>query len=137
MFFKGIRTAATAYQRIPEPQDPTVNSAVSFLRALRSSEEGIGFFGRDRSIDATDVAIRILQEHGHNLEHDQTIKVIEHLHKIDEAQAIKRRFFVQIVISAAAFAIAIAIIFALIPTNEELNKVGYGLIGTVVGYWLR
>ena len=49
----------------------------------------------------------------------------------------ERRFVVQIAVTIIALVIALSVVFGLIPASEDLKKIGFGLIGTIIGYWLK
>jgi hypothetical protein len=135
--FQGVREIADAYSRDPVADDRQIDDAVAFLTSLRRGPKGLGSFGRDNSSDAVSVAVGLLQEHGHALSYDQTIKAVEILQTLDERRAVRRRFPVQIVVTVAALAIALSVIFGWISASDDLKKIAYGLIGTVIGYWLK
>ena len=78
-----------------------------------------------------------MQSTRRNLTHEQTIEVVGILQKLDEARATRRRFGVQVIVTAAALAVALAIVFNFVDASDDLKKIGYGLIGTVIGYWLK
>jgi len=44
---------------------------------------------------------------------------------------------IQIVVTIVALAIALSIVFGLVVASDDLKKIGYGLIGTLIGYWLK
>lgn len=83
------------------------------------------------------VAVDLLREHGHQLTYEQTIKAVEILQTLDERRSVRRRFIIQIVVTIVALAIALSVVFSLVTASDDLKKIGYGLIGTVIGYWLK
>jgi hypothetical protein len=138
MIFEGLREIAAAYGSDPTPGDQQVADAVHFLVSIRGETDTLGFFGRDnRPSDAVSVAVNLLREHGRQLTYEQTIKAVEVLQTLDERRSVRHRFFIQILVTIVALAIALSVVFGLITASEDLKKVGYGLIGTVIGYWLK
>ena len=137
MIFEGLREIAGAYSPDPTAGDRKIDGAVRFLASLRGGPSALGFFGRERPSDAVSVAVGLLQEHGRQLSYEQTIKVVEILQTLDERRSVRRRFVVQIMVTIVVLAIALPLVFGLIPGSEDLKKIGYGLIGTAIGYWLK
>jgi hypothetical protein len=137
MIFEGLREIGLAYGPDPTTGDREIDGAVGFLESLRGGREELGFFGRGKSPDAVAVAVNLLQEHGRQLTYEQTVKAVEILQTLDERRSVRRRFVVQVIVSAIALAIALAVIFGLVTTSDDLKKIGYGLVGTVIGYWLK
>lgn len=138
MVFDGLHEIAEAYGPDPTSGDQEVADAVRFLVSIRGGVDTLGFFGRDkRPSDAVSVAVDLLREHGRQLTYEQTIKTVEILQTLDERRSVRRRFFIQILVTIVALAIALAVVFGLITVSDDLKKIGYGLIGTVIGYWLK
>lgn len=138
MIFEGLREIGLAYGPDPTTGDREVDGAVGFLESLRGGPEALGFFGRGKKpSDAVAVAVDLLREHGRQLTYEQTVKAVEILQTLDERRSVRRRFVVQVIVSAIALAIALAVIFGLVTTSDDLKKIGYGLVGTVIGYWLK
>ncbi|MGJ5134393.1 hypothetical protein [Bradyrhizobium oligotrophicum] len=138
MIFEGLREIADAYGSDPTPSDQHVADAVRFLASISGGPSTLGFFGRDkRPSDAVSVAVDLLREHGRQLTYEQTIKTVEILQTLDERRSVRRRFVMQILVTIAALAIALSVVFGLITASDDLKKIGYGLIGTVIGYWLK
>lgn len=138
MIFNGLREIVAAYEADPTPADQQISDAVRFLTSVREGGDGLGFFGRNKSAsDAASVAVNLLQEHGRQLTYEQTIKTVEILQTLDERRSVRRRFVVQILITIVALVIALSVVFGLITASDDLKKIGYGLIGTVIGYWLK
>jgi hypothetical protein len=137
IFGEGIREVAAAYRPYPSSGDKEIDEAVGFLSSLREGPTSLGFLGRQSSSDAVGVAVQLLQEHGRQLTYQQTLKVVETLKTLDERRSVKQRFIVQLLVTIVALAISIAIIFGIIQASDDLKKIGYGLIGTIIGYWLK
>jgi hypothetical protein len=138
MIFEDLREVAVAYGSDPTVGDRELDDAVAFLMSLHGGPNELRFFGREKKpSDAVAVAVELLREHGRQLTYEQTVKVVEILQTLDERRSVRRRFVVQIVVTIIALAIALAIVFGLITASDDLKKIGYGLIGTIVGYWLK
>jgi hypothetical protein len=137
MVFEGLREIADAYKPDPKADNSQIDNAVTFLTSVLEGPKALGFFGREKPSDAVTVAVGLLQEHGRQLSYEQTVKVVEILQTLDERRAVRRRFVIQIVVTIVALAIALAIVFGLVQASDDLKKIGYGLIGTVIGYWLK
>ncbi|MBP1861563.1 hypothetical protein [Rhizobium herbae] len=136
IFFSGIRATADAFSSQSRSKDPQVNDAAQFLIELGHGS-GLGFFGRKATPDAVTTAIGLLREHGRKLTHEQTVEVVGLLQKLDETRAIRRRFVVQVLVTAATLAVALSVVFNIVDASDDLKKVGYGLLGTIIGYWLK
>jgi len=137
MIFEGLREIADAYKPDPRGENKQVDEAVTFLTSVREGPTALGFFGRQKPSDAVSVAVGLLQEYGRQLTYEQTVKVVEILQTLDERRSVRRRFVIQIVVTIVALAIALSIVFGLVVASDDLKKIGYGLIGTLIGYWLK
>jgi hypothetical protein len=134
MLFQGVREVVFAFSPDMRTGDQEVDQAVELVSDLRPAGSSVGFFGRERDTKATSVAIKLLQDHGKNLTYEQTVETLQ---KLDENQSIRRRFWVQLLVTVVVLAIALSAILRWFTVSEDLKKVAYGFVGTVVGYWLK
>jgi hypothetical protein len=137
MFLSGIQTLTEAFGPEPRSDDPQVAEAVSLLLDVRNRPGALGFFGREKTADAVSTAVRLLAENGKTLTPEQTLAVVDQLRKLDEIRSTRRRFAVQVLVTLVALVVAVSIVFGFLGATDDLKKVGYGLIGTVIGYWLK
>jgi hypothetical protein len=77
-----------------------------------------------------------LEEQGKRLTPAQLAAVIDEHQRQAERAEVRRRFIMQCILSAGVLAFAFWQL-SLAESNADLQKGLFGLIGTVVGYWLR
>lgn len=128
-----IGHARRAFSHLPEPEDRVVAKALTLLRSSEGDDTGMGF--PSRSQDIPDVK-RMLDEHGLELDTNQLQKLIEYRKEMEELKRARIHFFVQIGISLVAMVVALIVLVFGNP-GKELTQGLFGLLGTVVGYWLR
>lgn len=116
--------------------DSLVDNAVALVSGL-DRDGGLGFFGRAKPSDALRTAIRVLAEHGQSLNTEQTLQVVTQLKTLADAQAVRARFVVQASISGAVLFASLSVLGGAVMVTPDIQKVAIGLVGTVVGYWLR
>ncbi|MFI4986347.1 MAG: hypothetical protein ACHQF3_02810 [Alphaproteobacteria bacterium] len=79
---------------------------------------------------------QILQEQGRKLTSEQLAAVVSHQKAQEDIVSIRRRFFVQCAISLAVLTFFI-LGLTVLDVSADSQKALCGLVGTVVGYWLR
>ena len=134
MFFSGIRDVASAFGSHPPPGD--VAEQVDLIRTLSQARGEMGFFRGKPKSEAKEAVARVLKERGKPVTDAEADKTAEYLKAEEERSAVRRRFVMQAIITVAVLAFAIGTL-TLGAASEASAKALYGLIGTVVGYWLR
>lgn len=128
-----VSHARRAFLPLPEPEDRRVIEALKVLRSTEADDTGMGFHSLSRNI--LDVK-RLLDEHGLVLDERQLEILINYCEAVEEQRRGRLRFLMQIVVSIAVLAGATALL-ALGDPSKANTESAFGLIGCVVGYWLR
>jgi len=120
---------------LPATADGTVHDAVKLLAEDDRSVGAVGFRRAQPSKSSADVK-RQLKEHGLDVSDRQ----LDQLMKLQEGEHARRlargRFWMQLVISLLVAGFAGAFLAFGTP-GASTEKALFGLVGTVLGYWLR
>lgn len=132
MFFSGIREIASAFGSHPPPSN--IADQVGVIRSLSQEQGQMGFFRGKAKAQAEEAVSRVLKERGKPVA--DVDKTVEYLKAEEERAAIRRRFVMQAIITFVVLAFAIGSL-TLGAVSEATAKALFGLIGTVIGYWLK
>ena len=138
LFFDSpFSTFKRAVQLFKSPDKPAPK-IIEFAQRVQSSQDNNGQLGFRKKLTGGDTKVivrKALEETGHSpsdRELDETIKYLHETEKISEG---KRRFYMQSVISAIALIIIGAELYS--NSDQTTQKALFGLLGTIIGYWLR
>ena len=133
-FFSGIMQARAAFVQ-PYVDDRTKNAAELVLNTLNNSN-ALGFRKKVSKDELGAKARRTLKETGQDLNDSDIEKVINHMRALEEMTIARRRFWAQCAVSLLIVAFAMFML-SRSQSNETVQKALFGLLGTVLGYWLR
>jgi hypothetical protein len=133
-FFSGITQARFAFVP-PIADDRTKSVAEHVLNTLRQSDE-LGFRKKASKVELEQKVRRTLKETGQDLNDSDAEKVVNHVRAIEEMTIARRRFWAQCAVSLLIVLFAIFML-SRSQSNETVEKALFGLLGTVLGYWLR
>ena len=136
VLFSGIRQAVRAFREWPSSPHPVIAEALNSIRSAEPGGAQLGFFRQARTPADPQRIERILAEQGKRLTPAQLAAVIDEYRRQSEQAGIRRQFIVQCIISAAVLAFAFWQL-SRVELDADLQKALFGLIGTVLGYWLR
>lgn len=125
---------ATLRER-PPAVSPNVRSAVDLVRGSQSTGS-LGFFARQSRARDLGEVMQVLAEHGQQLSATDTDKVFAALKSWDALEEARRRFLIQFGLSALVL-VTTGCILTWGHPGADAQKTLFGLIGTVIGYWLR
>jgi hypothetical protein len=128
-FFSGLREAfgrLTLHEQLSAPVRDVVNEL-----AATPTADSLGFDGDDKP-----VRTRRVRERHPELDEKQLQLANQALDQIERRNEARRRFWVQLVVSLLVLGGAGGLLVLSQP-NADMQKALFGLIGTVVGYWLR
>ncbi|AZV76956.1 hypothetical protein EBB79_02960 [Parasedimentitalea marina] len=132
--FLGLQEVSRAFFSKPEQNDAHTQHAIDILKTAK--DQPLRFFGRDET-DAIETAVRILAEHGTELGGEERLKVVTALKEMDDVRRLRQRVVVQVAITIVLLAFSLTVAFGAISASDQLQKLSFGLIGTVVGFWLK
>lgn len=141
LFRYTINQAHLAFGRPPPLADEKVKAAADVLNAQKDKNVALGFahppqaLGGDEEEEGRRVE-RILHEHNTRLDAAEFKRLMEYLKLQQEHQAARSRFIAQAAISACIVAFAL-LLLGIGNVNDTMQKALFGLLGTVIGYWLR
>lgn len=134
--FSGLRRSLASL-RAPGPAlEARLADAAGLLEAAASGRRELGLFERRGDRDPVVVAVQILREHGKTLPTAEVAKVLDHLGAVEQQLKVRRQFAVQCVVSLAILAFCVWQLGTGSP-SPETGKALTGLLGALVGYWLR
>ncbi|MFO1433024.1 MAG: hypothetical protein U1F76_23445 [Candidatus Competibacteraceae bacterium] len=136
-FLSGITEAMKAFSGTPAVSS-TVEAAARILRSVDSDQglQGLGFRKKRRKIHDTPEKKAILSEHGIQLNDNEMMQLIKYLKDKEEVNIIRRRFWMQCMISLVLILFSLGILLWGKPAMAT-EKSLFGLLGTIIGYWLR
>jgi hypothetical protein len=135
MFFSGIREAVRAFKGEP-PVELNEQERAAFEALRKEDGEGTGLGYRKRGAPVSAVEIKKhMAERGQNLP-DASAEKIARSGRAQADAAARQRFIMQCAISLL---ILVAALWTIMGTSPQpaTEKAMFGLIGTVLGYWLR
>jgi hypothetical protein len=133
MFFSAVRNAMQAFRRDPEPSEAEKRAMTVLQSAGRDGALG---FRKDKKPSSPREIERILSENGIRDAADLAERLAKQDAVREEKALARNRFWVQVVISVVILAAALLFVSPGKPA-ETTEKALFGLIGTVLGYWLR
>lgn len=135
MFFAGVREAARAFKGEP-PVDlnETERAALETLRKEDGLGTGLGYRRKETPASAAEIKKHMV-ELGQNLT-DASAEKIARSARAQADAAARQRFIMQ---SAISLLILVAALWTIMGASPQpaTEKAMFGLIGTVLGYWLR
>src|SRR5947208_3434518 len=99
---QGLKTIGSGFSA-QRPSDPKVSQAAEIVGQHRDGQ-ALGFVAGAKE----DIA-RVLREHGTELKPDEFQRLLEYLKAEDERATVRRRFWVQLVISLAVVGVTLAL----------------------------
>lgn len=134
MLFDGLREVVSAFRLYSPPSD--IAEQVDAVRTLSREQGQMGFFRRKPGSEAAKAVARTLRERGKAVTDAEAERTAAYLKAEEERSAIRRRFAMQALISCMVLGFAVGSL-TLGTVSEASSKALFGLIGTIVGYWLR
>ena len=130
-----FREVRHAFSTVEKPIDSTELRAADV--AMRSGFESLGFKKRKKAPRGGEGDLkRLVEESGISLSAEQLKNVLDYLGAVHDKSMARRRFYVQAAVSAAIILFAI-LLLTLAHVKDEKEKALFGLLGTVLGYWLH
>ncbi len=141
LFRHTIDQAHLAFGRPPPLLNAKVKAAADVLNAQKGKNIALGFSRPPQALGGNEEeggrrVEQILHEHNTRLDAAEFKQLMEYLKFQQEHQAARSRFIAQAAISACIVAVAL-LLLGLGNGNDTMQKALFGLLGTVLGYWLR
>lgn len=134
MLFSSLRADLEAFKHLPE-MDAESKRAFQAVSEAGEFQDGLGFKKSTAPRSGREVKQK-LAEKGVKVSDDAAAKAAERAHTEAERAIRRQRFWVQVSISLIVLIVAFATIAFSAPA-QATEKAMFGLIGTVLGYWLR
>jgi hypothetical protein len=135
--FSGISEIYRAFFLIKPLSDPEVGKAAErVIQLLEENGDSLGFAKKRERKNLPSVVSNILAEEDINLSDRKVEELVLYLKEKKESDLARKRFFVQSIITF----LIIFLCFYLLTfgkADQDTQKAIFGLLGTVLGYWLR
>lgn len=135
LFFSSLRDGISSLRTPSVSPDDRIEQAAVLVKASEGDSQ-LGFFRRNSATRDLKEVAQVLAEHGQQLAGTDTEKVFATLKQWDQLQDTRRRFSIQCGLSILVLIIT-GLILMLGSPSPDSQKTLFGLIGTVIGYWLR
>lgn len=136
VWLTGINQSRMVFSELPIPEDKQVSEALTVLRSSEGDNTGMGFHKLGSVVQAMDKVKRVLAEHNLELNDSQLAQLIKHKKELDALKRAQARFWMQVSLSVLLVAAALVFLGFGNPSDASAKSV-FGLLGSVVGYWLR
>ncbi len=135
--FSGITDTISAFKASSQKMTATEAAALEIARSATDRTDQLGFKKPvkrvpKRTPNELEGLKSLLAESGHGVDDDSASRIADRL----QAEMTRGRFWVQAGISLLVVLFCVAILWSG-QGNETLQKAVIGLLGTVVGFWLR
>jgi hypothetical protein len=138
--FSEIRQSIQAFADKDERSGGPAAKTAEEIELLADPKGALGF--RKRLVANGDKATlvantrKLLNEQGRPKSSEEVEQGIDYLERKEKMAQARMRFIVQAIISVIVLVAAITMVF-LKSTSPAAEKAAFGLIGTVIGYWLH
>lgn len=132
-----ISEAYRVFFQFKPPSEPQVREAAkTVMRKLRRGGDSLGFGKKTERRDLETIVLRILEENQFDLSPEKLNSLRSYLKDFRENERKKSQFWAQLLVSLI---IVVPCLVLLMFTDQEQDtqKAIFGLLGTVLGYWLR
>jgi len=134
--FSGISEIYEAFFQVKLPHDAEVKKAVVIVVQLLERDGDFLGFAKRRERNLPSLVLDILTEENINLSREKMEILLLYLNSKREGELTKKRFLIQ---SSVTLLIIFSCFYLLISgkADQDTQKAIFGLLGTVLGYWLR
>lgn len=133
--FSNITESWKSFFCTQKPDDEQVQKMSSIILSRLNRRESLGFF-RLSYDEFEKKVLNIVTEQGADLSQKQLSVLLNFIQETKKNKEIQNRFWVQTSISVFVLLSSI-LCLSLLKVDENTQKALFGLIGTVLGYWLR
>lgn len=136
IFFTTIRGSVNAFKADDQSELDEADQKAWRLLHDSGKTEGVLGFRKERAAKSPNEIKNHLAEHGLNISDDSAERLAKRSARSNDKALVRQRFWVQVVISMI-IVIAALLVLSFGGASETTEKAFFGLLGTVLGYWLR